>query len=140
MPSIVQALRLRDFRYPLTLLLEPIPDAADGLNVMSILAELLSQTGDLHVNRSLGDRIVFAFHGIDDLRPRESPAGLAGQEMQQAEFGIRQIARLAIQQHFVPARMDHDFVDPNRRPAPRPSLSPVLAAATHECGPAAPAG
>src|SRR3569833_2754939 len=45
------------------LLLETVTDAADGLDVSAQRAELLAEPGDLHVDRTLGDWVVFALHG-----------------------------------------------------------------------------
>jgi hypothetical protein len=46
---------------------EAIADTADGLDAFAGFAEFFSQPDDLDIDRALGDRIVVAADGIDDL-------------------------------------------------------------------------
>ena len=89
-----------------SLLLEAVADSADRFDAGSQRTELLAQAHHLHVDRPLGDRVVLAFDGVDDLAPREGPARLTGQEVQQAELGKRQIDRRAVDQYLVAARVN----------------------------------
>ena len=93
------------------LLSEAIAYAADGLDVFACLAQLLSQTDDLHVDGPVGDRIIVAVNSVEDLLSAENPAGATCEIMEDAEFGGAERYLNTVDSHFVPARMDDQLVD-----------------------------
>ena len=76
-------------------LMEPIADAADGLDEVGGVAELLAQALDVDVDRPLQDDGVLADRRVHQLVAGERPARLAEQDLQEAELGRRQRQLLA---------------------------------------------
>src|SRR5947209_6850476 len=68
-------------------LMESIADAADGLDKVGGVAQLLPQALDVDVDRPLQDHRVLADGGIHQLEPREGTPRLAQEHLQEAELG-----------------------------------------------------
>ena len=67
--------------------MESIADAADGLDEVGGVAELLAQALDVDVDRPLQDHGVLADGGVHQLEAGEGPARLAEEHFEQAELG-----------------------------------------------------
>src|SRR4051794_3834954 len=74
-------------RFHQSRLMESVADAADGLDEVGGVAELLAQALDVDVDRPLQDHRVLADGGIHQLEPREGPPRLTQEHLQQAELG-----------------------------------------------------
>ena len=106
-------------------LVEPIADAADGFDELAGVAELLPQALDVDVDRPLQHDRVLADGGVHQLEARERAAGLADQDLEQAELGRRQRQLLVAIERPVAVPVDHDPLaldQRSRRPA-RPSAA-----------------
>lgn len=57
---------------------ESVTDTSQGFNVAAVISKLAAQPDDLDIHTAVGDRIIVAAHGVDDLRPCKSPPGLPG--------------------------------------------------------------
>ena len=79
------AAELRHAHHPW--LMEPIADAADGLDEVGGIAQLLAQALDVDVDRPLQDHGVLADGGVHQLEAGERPARLPEQHLQQAKLG-----------------------------------------------------
>jgi len=100
---------------PAILFLEPIPDAADGLDKSAPGAEFFPQPHDLNVHTSIGDRVVVSAHGVHDLGAGKDPSGPARQKIKHLKLGERQFDRLSVDRHGASSRMDDQPVDIQHR-------------------------
>jgi hypothetical protein len=74
----------------------------------------------VRVDGAFRDVVLEAERLVDDLTAGEHPAGLAGQQLDDAELLGRQADRLAEHPDLEPARVDLQVADPQRRRPPRP--------------------
>src|SRR3954447_25221222 len=78
------------------LVAELIAETSDRFDLVRALAELLADRGDVDVDRAVEDVGVAAEGGVDDVVARQHAAGLARQQVKDAELGGRQRDRLAV--------------------------------------------
>src|SRR5690606_13415299 len=88
--------------------LEAVADAPDGLDAGPGVAELLPQGDDLHVDGTVGDGGDAVVDRLDDLLPREHPAGTGGEVGEQPELGGGERDELAVDGGLESVAVDDD--------------------------------
>src|SRR3954470_8040365 len=88
-------------------LMESVADAADGLDEVGGVAELLAQALDVDVDRPLQDHRVLADGGIHQLEPREGAPRLTQEHFQETELGRGQGQLLIAIEGSVAVPVDH---------------------------------
>jgi hypothetical protein len=95
------------------LFLEPVPHSSDGLDCLTRLAELFSETHDLYIDGSFRNRVIVSFYAAYYVIPAEYSTGATREKMENPEFSGGEPHGLAMQKNLMTVGVNDQIVQVN---------------------------